>query len=146
MSKLQSLYGLKCPPSPPHLPLRPSSPPPPSTRPRRVEHGIADGGYVTGHRRSRHRQERCPAPPAQTSRSADLRVLDGPDDDIAHGLETFVQQAQGDALAGAWIACDHDVAAVGDAGSTRRRNASRVGVVKRASTGTSGRNGLNFRP
>jgi hypothetical protein len=46
---------------------------------------------------------------------ARLRVLDGPDDDIAHGLETFVQEAQGDALAGAGIACDHDVAAVGDA-------------------------------
>jgi hypothetical protein len=46
---------------------------------------------------------------------ARLRVLDGTDDEIAHGCEAGVEQAESHAFSGAWVAGDHDVAAVGDA-------------------------------
>ena len=46
---------------------------------------------------------------------ARLRVLNGADDDVGHGLQPFAEQAQGDALSGARVARDHDISAVGDA-------------------------------
>ena len=44
-----------------------------------------------------------------------LRVLDGADGDVRQLSQALAEQAQGDALAGAWVAGDHDEAAVGDA-------------------------------
>jgi hypothetical protein len=46
---------------------------------------------------------------------AGLGMLDVADDQVGPGLETLAEQAEGDALAGARVAGDHDVSTVGDA-------------------------------
>src|SRR5665213_14125 len=76
-------------------------------RPQRLESGPAVVGV------QRHAEEITKL--AVEIHRARLGMLDGADDDVAHRLEPFAEQAQGDALAGARIARDHDVAAVGDA-------------------------------
>ena len=42
-------------------------------------------------------------------------MLDDADDDITEPIESLLQESEGDALAGAGVAGDHHVAAVGDA-------------------------------
>jgi hypothetical protein len=46
---------------------------------------------------------------------AGLGMFDVTDDEVSARLQALVEQPEGDALAGAWIAGDHDVATVGDA-------------------------------
>ena len=46
---------------------------------------------------------------------AALGMLDGADDDVGQRAKALGEQAQGDALSGAWISSEHGEAAVGDA-------------------------------